>query len=423
MRCNLGSLVDFQNGFAFKSKEYADSPVDGCEVLRMGYIARGGGFKEDDKPVYAPNSSKGNQERYRVSANDLVMAMTDMKDNVAILGCVAFINQDKRFLLNQRVGRLRVKDESQINPRFLYYLLNSQDVLRDIRSRANSGVQVNLTTAGILELQLDVPEPQIQVSIARILGALDDKIQTNQRINQTLEDIAKAIFKSWLVDFDPVRAKAEGRPTGLPTEISNLFPDGFEDSDIGEIPAGWTRCSLGVLVTPQRGKTITKSKCVEGGIPVVAGGLAPAYYHNVANVSAPVVTISASGANAGFARLYHEDIWASDCSYISKRQSRFVYSWYIFLKMNQSKIYHMQQGAAQPHIYPSDLMRMEVVCSDDEKLWHHLETIVSPLFKRISICETQNQVLAELRDTLLPKLISGELRIPDAEKFLEEAGV
>ena len=120
MTVSLGSLVDFQNGFTFKSKEYANAEVEGCEVLRMGYIARGGGFKEDDKPVFAPLDSKGNQEKYRLQVNDLVMAMTDMKNNVAILGCVAFIKDTGRFLLNQRVGRLRVKDESDTNPRFLY---------------------------------------------------------------------------------------------------------------------------------------------------------------------------------------------------------------------------------------------------------------------------------------------------------------
>jgi type I restriction enzyme, S subunit len=305
-------------------------------------------------------------------------------------------------------------------PYIAYALLHLRSRMQ---SDASGSVQDNINLEYLRNLRVPIFPLESQKAIAQILGTLDDKIELNRKMNETLEEIAKAIFKSWFVDFDPVRAKAEGRPTGLPAEISDLFPDTFEDTELGQIPSGWAHRSLGVLVTPQRGKTITKSKCVEGGVPVVAGGLAPAYYHNVANVSAPVVTVSASGANAGFARIYHEDIWASDCSYISKRQSRFVYIWYIFLKMNQSRIYHMQQGAAQPHIYPSDLMRMEVVCPEDEILWRHLDTIVSPMFERISICYKQNKVLVDLRDTLLPRLISGELRIPDAEKFLAEAGI
>ena len=423
MTVSLGSIVDFQNGFTFKSKEYANAQVAGCEVLRMGYIARGGGFKEDDKPVFAPLDSKGNQEKYRLQIGDLVMAMTDMKNNVAILGCVAFIKDGGRFLLNQRVGRLRVKDELDTNPRFLYYLLNSPEVLEDVRSRANSGVQVNLTTTGILETELNLPERGIQDSVAHILGTLDDKIELNQKMNQTLEGIAKAIFKSWFVDFDPVRAKAEGRPTGLPPEISDLFPDELVDSEIGEIPKGWSASTLGDLVSPKKGKSITKKKVVEGSVPVVAGGLSPAYYHNTSNVKAPTVTVSASGANAGFARLYNEDIWASDCSYISGEQSPFVFLWYVFLKIHQEKIYHMQQGAAQPHIYPSDLMRLQLVYPESDELWCRALDLIAPMFLRIGNADKESVVLSELRDTLLPKLISGELRIPDAEKFLEEAGI
>ena len=423
MTVSLGSLVDFQNGFTFKSKEYANAQVAGCEVLRMGYIARGGGFKEDDKPVFAPLDSKGNQEKYRLQIGDLVMAMTDMKNNVAILGCVAFIKDGGRFLLNQRVGRLRVKDELDTNPRFLYYLLNSPEVLEDVRSRANSGVQVNLTTTGILETELNLPERGIQDSVAHILGTLDDKIELNQKMNQTLEEIAKAIFKSWFVDFDPVRAKAEGRPTGLPPEINDLFPDELVDSEIGEIPKGWSVSTLGDLVTPKKGKSITKKKVVEGSVPVVAGGLSPAYYHNTSNVKAPTVTISASGANAGFARLYNEDIWASDCSFISAEQTPFVFLWYVFLKINQEKIYHMQQGAAQPHVYPSDLMRLQLAYPESNELWRLALDLISPMFLRIGNADKESVVLSELRDTLLPKLISGDLRIPDAEKFLEEAGL
>ena len=158
-------------------------------------------------------------------------------------------------------------------------------------------------------------------------------------------------------------------------------------------------------------------------MPVVAGGLSPAYYHNTSNVKAPTVTISASGANAGFARLYNEDIWASDCSYISEEQTPFVFLWYVFLKIHQEKIYHMQQGAAQPHIYPSDLMRLQLAYPESDELWRLALDSITPMFLRIGNAEKESVVLSELRDTLLPKLISGELRIPDAEKFLEEAGI
>ena len=280
-----------------------------------------------------------------------------------------------------------------------------------------------LTIVALKSLPFTPPALKDQKAIAHILGTLDDKIELNQKMNETLEEIAKAIFKSWFVDFDPVRAKMAGRSTGLSDDISGLFSDKLVDSEIGEIPEGWVSRELGEHVIPKKGKTITKKKTVEGEVPVVAGGLEPAYFHNQSNVDAPVTAISASGANAGFVRIYFQDIWASDCSYISREQTDVPYFWYVFLKSNQEKIYHMQQGAAQPHIYPSDLMRLIAILPNDLKLQKSFEELVTPFFDKTSISQREMRILSDLRDTLLPKLISGRLRIPDAEKFLSKAGV
>ena len=308
--------------------------------------------------------------------------------------------------------------------RWIYYALKHADFKHFVDSAAaGSANQAQLAVKNLSKYPLFVPCLSNQKAIAHILGKLDDKIELNQKMNQTLEEIAKAIFKSWFVDFDPVRAKMEGRPTGLPPEIDELFPDELVDSEIGAIPKRWSVSTLGDLVTPKKGKSITKKKIVEGSVPVVAGGLSPAYYHNTSNVKAPTVTISASGANAGFARLYNEDIWASDCSYISEEQTPFVFLWYVFLKIRQEKIYHMQQGAAQPHIYPSDLMRLQLAYPESDELWRRALDLIAPMFLRIGNADKESVVLSDLRDTLLPKLISGELRIPDAEKFLEEVGI
>jgi type I restriction enzyme S subunit len=204
----------------------------------------------------------------------------------------------------------------------------------------------------------------------------------------------------------------------MDAETAALFPSSFADDGL---PVGWANKALGDIILPKRGKTITKSKTKEGTIPVVAGGLEPAYFHNQSNVEAPVVTISASGANAGFTRLYNENIWASDCSHISKQLTDTIYFWYVFLKINQQKIYHMQQGAAQPHIYPSDLIRLELTVPNDNKLIQHFENLISPYFQKISIAQKESKTLAELRDTLLPKLMSGEIRVKDAERSVEAA--
>jgi len=433
MTVSLGSLVDFQNGFTFKSKEYANAQVAGCEVLRMGYIARGGGFKEDDKPVFAPLDSKGNQEKYRLQIGDLVMAMTDMKNNVAILGCVAFIKDGGRFLLNQRVGRLRVKDELDTNPRFLYYLLNSPEVLEDVRSRANSGVQVNLTTTGILETELNLPERGIQDSVAHILGTIDDKIELNQKMNETLEEIAKAIFKSWFVDFDPVRAKAEGRPTGLPPEISDLFPDELVDSEIGEIPNGWDVGTLLDVADITMGQSPPGDTYNDDGIglPFYQGSTDFGFRFpslrkycsepkRLADADDVLISVRAPVGDLNRAK--------EDCcigrGLASVRSKNSLQSWVFYrckFLSRQLETFN-SEGTVFGSINAKDLKGLPTILAP-ELLSKAFDEIAKPIDDAVRNRTLEIEVLTELRDTLLPKLISGELRIPDAEKFLEEADI
>ena len=359
---NLGDIADFQNGYAFSSKLYVAESNESKEVLRMGYIKRGGGFKEDDRKVFAPKESKGYVKKYMLEQDDIVIAMTDMKNDMKILGCCALVKHNSRFLLNQRVGRVRVRDTNLVNPKYLYYFLNSPDQIRDIRSRANSGVQVNLSTQSIKESLIKIYPIEYQNKIVEVLHNLDKKIELNQQMNENLEEIAKTLFKSWFIDFDPVRAKAEGRPTGLSKEISDLFPDSFEDSELGEMPSGWKVGNLGNLCVPKRGKVITKAKVEPGNFPVVAGGIKPPYYHSESNAESPIVTISASGT-AGFVNLYYQDIWASDCSYINKEITDNVFFIYSFLKINQQRIYDLRHGAVQQHVYPKDLIELPIFLS------------------------------------------------------------
>jgi type I restriction enzyme S subunit len=303
---------------------------------------------------------------------------------------------------------------------YVFYTLKF--VVEQLKRLAHGAVFDTITRDTFNTVDVLLPSLNEQNQIASLLGVLDDRITLLRDTNSTLEAIAQALFKSWFVSFDPVRAKAEGSlPEGIDAVTAALFPDAFEDSELGLVPKGWAFQTLGDLLVPKRGKSITKNKCVEGDIPVVAGGLKPAYFHNQSNVSSPVVTISASGANAGFVRLYQQDIWASDCSFVSAEQTDAIYFWYVFLKFNQEKIYFMQQGAAQPHIYPSDLMRLYICSPQTDKLRGIFNSLVSPLFDRIGLNNTTIQMLSNLRDTLLPRLISGQLRINDAEIELEKA--
>ncbi|MGF1614693.1 MAG: restriction endonuclease subunit S [Gammaproteobacteria bacterium] len=176
------------------------------------------------------------------------------------------------------------------------------------------------------------------------------------------------------------------------------------------VPEGWERSNVEEIATILKGKNITKDTIEEGNVPVVAGGLKPAYYHNAANASGPVITVSASGANAGHVALYHQDIWASDCSYLSSSDNPEIWFLYLAMKSRQAEISGMQQGAAQPHVYPKHLKRVSLLNppSTLRKLFH--ETVEAS-FLQIANLEKQIEKLAKARDLLLPKLMNGEVAV------------
>lgn len=266
-----------------------------------------------------------------------------------------------------------------------------------------------------------VPPIEHQKIISFYLRQLDNKIELNERINQNLEKIINKLFKSWFINFDPVKSKEAGESIGLSKEISDLFTDSFNDSFFGKIPQSWKISKFGELFIPKRGKVITKKMITPGEIPVVAGGINPAYYHSKSNATSPVVTISASG-NAGYVNLFYKDIWASDCSYINKDVTDFIYFSYSFLKINQNKIFHLKHGAVQQHINPKDLMGLDIVLPPISLISKY-EQIVTPLHNKISNNLNEINTLSSLRDLLLPKLISGELKIADSQKLIDEVSV
>jgi type I restriction enzyme S subunit len=188
------------------------------------------------------------------------------------------------------------------------------------------------------------------------------------------------------------------------------FP-GYENTKIVDgVPEGWRLGRVSELAEFKRGKTITKKNAKDGNVPVVAGGLEPAYFHNVANTVAPVITISASGANAGYTRLYNTDIWASDCSYIDASYGDKLYFIYTFLKNNKEVIDNLQRGAAQPHVYAKDINALSTYIPEST-IMEPFCNLVAPLFKKIAVQERLISELKQARDKLLPKLMSGEIEV------------
>jgi type I restriction enzyme S subunit len=180
----------------------------------------------------------------------------------------AVVPKHFRGSLGQNLVLLRAADPNLMAPKYLRWATRGREWWNEVGRFINVGaVFESLRCVDIPDFAIPVPPVAEQKAIAHILGTLDDKIELNRKTNETLEAMAKALFKSWFVDFDPVRAKAEGRPTGLPAEISDLFPDSFEDSELGEIPSGWRVTPVGDVVECVGGSTPSTSEAdyLDGG--------------------------------------------------------------------------------------------------------------------------------------------------------------
>lgn len=406
-------LVPLRNGI-YKKKEFHGR---GAKIVNMGELFRYPRLKHNIE-MKRVEITEQEIEKVILKNMDLIFARRSLTADGAGK-CSIVISVSELTTFESSIIRVRL-NQKIASPEFYYYLFNSifgkwllSTILRQV---AVSGI----TGTDLAKLYVPIPPLPTQKKIANILSTLDDKIELNRKMNQTLEAMAQALFKSWFVDFDPVHVKLTckseealkiaAKKLDISKEILDLFPNEFEESELGMIPKGWEWKKFGDVLVPKKGKNITKETITEGSVPVVAGGLTPAYYHSEYNAKAPVITISASGANAGYVNLYNQNIWASDCSYINSEMTNVVYSMYLFLSLKQDEITRMQQGAAQPHVYPKDLMRL-VIATPNVSLWGYLEKFIEPMFKQIENNEKEIEVLKKTRDTLLPKLLSGELDV------------
>ena len=335
--------------------------------------------------------------------------------------------------VNQHVCIIR-PDRKKLDARFLKYFLLEPNKKRHLLTLASAGATRNALTKGMVE-ELEIPaiDLVVQQAIAHILGTLDDKIELNQKMNQTLEEIAKAIFKSWFVDFDPVRAKAEGRSTGLPPEISDLFPDALVDSEIGEIPRGWEVAALSDIADVTMGQSPPGSTYNDNevGLPFYQGSTDFGFRfpsirkfcsepNRLAEKDDVLLSVRAPVGDLNRA--------LNQCCIgrgLASIRSKSGFSSWIFYRCSFLKEYFdtfNSEGTVFGSVNGTDLRGIKTPVANSEIL-NCFEDVVSPMDKSIRSRTDEIRVLSELRDLLLPKLISGELRIPDAEKFLEEAGV
>lgn len=325
-----------------------------------------------------------------------------------------------------------IADESKSHFRYLYYLLLSQR--SQIKSLSTGAAQQNLSAAQIKQFRLPFPSVGEQRAIAHILGTLDDKIELNRRMNETLEAMARAIFNSWFVDFDPVRAKASGEPPesicrrlGLTPDVLALFPDSFQDSEIGEIPAGWTVRCLDSIADFLNGLALQKYPATgDEWLPVIkiaqlrAGHTLSA---DRANTEIPPAYVVENGdVLFSWSGSLEVEIWCGGQGalnqHLFKVTSADYPKWFYFLwtrhHLQEFRDIAANKATTMGHIQRKHLTDAKVLCPD-EKLMSSMEPIIGPLISKLVSCRLEENELTAMRDTLLPRLLCGDLSIPELE--------
>ena len=303
----------------------------------------------------------------------------------------------------KNIGVFSCRDE--FKAKWLFYYLQSPMARNHIKRFLNGAVQKFLSLKQLRDFPI-LPFEKDKISIVEILSALDKKIALNKQINARLEEMAKTLYDYWFVQFD--FPDANGKP--YKSSGGEMV---FDETLKREIPKGWEVKSLGDWVEIRKGTLITeKTANTNGDIKVISAGVDFSYYHDVANRPKNTITISASGANAGFVNFWREPIFACDCTTITN--SVIGRTLYIlnFLKIVQDFIYQQARGSAQPHVYPKDIEGLKIIVPPDLLLKRFSEFVENWNLK-IANNEKQNHHLTQLRDFLLPMLMNGQVSVAD----------
>jgi type I restriction enzyme S subunit len=327
-----------------------------------------------------------------------------------------------------------VQPKDDIDAGYLFYWMASREFV-DASMRGSEGTKMPRAQWDFVSrITHTIPPISEQRAIAHILGTLDDKIELNRRMNETLEGIARALFKSWFVDFDPVRAKAEGRDTGLPKHIADLFPDSFEDSELGEIPEGWTTGTLGdVAENPRRGVHPNE---IEPSTPYIAlehmpkNCIALTEWGTAKKIESNKFKFNKGEILFGKLRPYFhkvgiapvDGVCSTDIVVVTSRSAK----WLGFVLGHVSSDAFVEYtsarstGTKMPRTSWGDMAKYNIGIPS-EAIATAFTDIIQPLIARMIFSIHESRALAALRDTLLPKLITGELRVTATRQIVKEA--
>jgi type I restriction enzyme S subunit len=424
------AIVGGPFGSNLVSKDYTETGVPVIRGGNMGEKWVGGNF------VYVSNEKSIQLSQNIARPNDLIFTQRGTLGQVSIVPKIGY----DRYVVSQSQMKITV-DPTKADVNFLYYLFNSPDQLQYIR---NSAIQTGVphTNLGILKITpIKIPPLNIQKKVASVLTGLDDRIALLRETNGTLEAIAQAMFKSWFVDFDPVRAKAEGRePEGMDAATAALFPDSFEASALSLVPTGWSTCPVYDLASyingaaykafdpnlERRGLPIIKIAELKSGVTVQTA------YSDVSmpekyRIQTKDILFSWSGNPDTSIDTF---VWIHGHAWLNQHIFRvlphvvaersFLLQTLKYLRPVFAELARNKQTTGLGHVTVADLKRLQVV-KPEKNILACFDDIIAPIHTKIFNNDQMAQTLATLRDTLLPRLISGQLRLPDTDAIIEEA--
>ena len=412
--CDAGA-VKLQTG-PFGSQLHAHDYVDdGVPVVPTEAIRD----RRIDHSVLPKISANKSQElaRHRLQSGDILFARRGVQATGHI-GCIR--EAETGFICGTGAIRLRVSRENRgVDADFLSHVLADPVSIEWFKFHAIGATMPNLNEGIIRSFSFAIPPLHEQRAIAHILGTLDDKIELNRRRNETLEAMARALFKSWFVDFGPVRAKMEGRDPGLPKPIADFFPARLVDSELGEIPEGWGVRKLGDLLELAYGKALKAEDRRNGDVPVY-GSNGQVGWHDERLAAGPGIVVGRKG-NPGVATWAPTDFFVIDTAFhvVPKAVCRGAH--FLFHVLQTHDLASLGADSAVPGLN-RNLAYMSRQVLPPRRLLGKFDSYVSSLAARLHHCSTESRTLSTLRDTVLPKLISGELRVKHAEKLIKEAG-
>jgi len=401
----LGDLFTEDRGIAVGVMYPGDHDPNGVPLIKAGDL---NGSIINPQPDFRIGKDKHHEyRRTALEGGELLMTLVGNVGQCAVVPA-----RMAGWNTARAVAVMRLTDSSETH--FVQQCLLSRPLQHLMDVWCNTTVQATLNLKEIRQLPLPWPPKESRDAIAAFGKTLDDKIELNRRMNTTLEAMARALFQSWFVDFDPVRAKLDGRkPTGLDEATAALFPASFDETALGHVPHGWEVRTLGEVIELAYGKPL-KAEDRKNGPVCVYGANGPVGWHDVKLVSGPGIIIGRKG-NPGVVTWAHGDFYPIDTTFYVEPIGACRSLYFLYHALSLQNLANLSADSAVPglnrnHAY----MSKQVIPS--QPVLAAFDSQIAPVFASIHANEVQSRSLAMVRDTLLPKLLSGELSVAEMEQ-------